>query len=103
MHCSRSFVVMAVVGPALAACTTPMFTMPPGPEPYRVGYYEGCNAGYDYAGSPFAAPTAPAANANVDPWYQSGFTEGFERCKNNYQHMQKTINSVLGPPLGSPI
>ena len=33
----------------LAACTTPMFTMPPGPAPYRVGFHDGCDSGYAYA------------------------------------------------------
>jgi hypothetical protein len=37
----------------LTACTTPMFTMPPGPEGYRIGYRDGCDAGYAHAGSPF--------------------------------------------------
>ena len=37
----------------LTACTTPMFTMPPGPPSYRVGFHDGCDTGYAYAGSPF--------------------------------------------------
>jgi len=32
----------------LAACTTPMFAMPPGPPDYRVGFHDGCDAGYAY-------------------------------------------------------
>ncbi|HEY3148833.1 MAG TPA: hypothetical protein VGJ75_20895 [Dongiaceae bacterium] len=83
----------------LAACTTPMFTMPPGPHDYRVGFHDGCDAGYAYAGSPFyaaldTAPTAPAGEP-----YRSGWQLGFNRCSANYRHIQETVNFLLGPPL----
>jgi hypothetical protein len=92
----KLWMVMPIVISALSACTTPMFTMPPGPEPYRLGYHNGCDAGYAYAGSPLVAA---ATSARTDGWYQIGFNEGFQRCQYNYQHMQKIVNSVLGPPL----
>ena len=82
----------------LAACTTPMFTMPPGPQDYRVGFHDGCDAGYANAGSPFYTPVAvePAA-PGVEP-YRSGWVAGFDRCRANYQHLQETVNFLIGPP-----
>jgi hypothetical protein len=83
---------------SVAGCTTPMFTMPPGPHAYRVGYYDGCDSGYGYAGSPFyqqieVAPPAPG----TEP-YRSGWQAGFDRCRANYQHIQRTVNFLIGPP-----
>ena len=83
---------------AVAGCTTPMATMPPGPWEYRLGYRDGCDSGYAYAGSPFyrqlvARPQAPT----VEP-YRSGWIAGFDRCLDNYQHLQRTVNFLVGPP-----
>jgi hypothetical protein len=83
---------------SLAGCTTPMFTMPPGPREYRVGFHDGCDAGYAYAGSPFYEPIAvPPAAPRTEP-YRSGWISGFGECAGNYQHIQKTVNFLLGPP-----
>jgi len=82
----------------LAACTTPMFTMPPGPHDYRVGFRDGCDAGYAYAGSPFYEQAEVAAPPSSDEPYASGWQSGFERCKGNYQRIQRTVRTVLGPP-----
>ena len=83
---------------SLAGCTTPTFTMPPGPQAYRVGFHDGCDAGYAYAGSPFYEPiaTLPAA-PGVEP-YRSGWVEGFERCRASYQRIQSTVSLLFGPP-----
>ena len=90
---------LLIAAASLAGCTTPMFTMPPGPRDYRVGYHDGCDAGYAYAGSPFYQPIAflPAA-PGAEP-YRTGWQDGFERCSANYQHIQRTANFLLGPPL----
>jgi hypothetical protein len=82
----------------LAACTTPMFTMPPGPEAYRVGFHDGCDAGYAYADSPFYDEVDTAALARIDEPYHSGWQAGFDRCRSSYQRIQKAVSSVLGPP-----
>jgi hypothetical protein len=82
---------------ALAACTTPMFTMPPGPEEYRVGFYDGCDAGYAYAGSPFYHEVDTVALTRIDEPYHTGWQAGFDRCRGSYQRIQKTVSSVLGP------
>jgi hypothetical protein len=83
---------------SLAACTTPMSTMPPGPWEYRLGYRDGCDDGYAYAGSPFyrqarALPATPTAEP-----YRSGWIAGFDRCLDNYQHFQRTVSFLIGPP-----
>jgi hypothetical protein len=82
----------------LAACTTPMFTMPPGPPEYRVGFHEGCDAGYSYAGSPFYQQvelTQPPASNEL---YAAGWQEGFARCQSSYRRVQRATNLLLGPP-----
>ncbi len=91
----------AVVGAAamsLVACTTPMFTMPPGPPDYRVGFYDGCDAGYAYAGSPFYSEVDTVALTRSDEPYHAGWQAGFDRCRGGYQRIQKAISSVFGPP-----
>jgi hypothetical protein len=81
----------------LAACTTPMFTMPPGPHDYRVGFRDGCDAGYAYAGSFFYQPSDVAQPATSDEPYHAGWHTGFHKCRTKYQRIQKTVASVLGP------
>ncbi len=82
----------------LAACTTPMFTIPPGPHDFRIGYSDGCDAGYAYAGSPLSAQSEVATPASSDEPYASGWQSGFEQCKGNFQRIQKAVSIVLGPP-----
>lgn len=82
----------------VAACATPMFTMPPGPPDYRVGFHDGCDAGYSYAGSPFYRQTEVTAPEPTDEPYVAGWQSGFERCRGSYQRIQRTVSTVLGPP-----
>ena len=93
---ARSVLLCTAV--ALTGCTTPYATMPPGPWEYRLGYRDGCDAGYAYAGSPFyeQVDTLPAA-PTAEP-YRSGWLAGFDRCLDNYQHIQRTVNFLVGPP-----
>lgn len=97
MSFTGRFVVLGAAF-SLAACTTPMFTMPPGPQAYRVGFHDGCDAGYAYAGSPFyeSIATLPAA-PGAEP-YRSGWLGGFERCRASYQRIQHTVSLLFGPP-----
>jgi hypothetical protein len=83
---------------ALAACTTPPATMPPGPADYRIGYRDGCDAGYAYAGSPVYQPSDRIRPEVTDQPYASGWYAGFERCKGSYQRMQRTVSLLFGPP-----
>ena len=83
----------------LGACTTPMFTMPPGPEDYRVGFHAGCDAGYSAAGSPFYERREDVQPGRSDPNYLRGWQIGFQRCKKNYDRIQTTVYSILGPSL----
>ena len=89
-----------VVAPAalLAACTMPMFTKPPGPEGYRIGYYDGCDAGYAYAGSPFYERSKVAEPPPATKDYTFGWQAGFQRCAGSYQRIQRAVNVLLGPP-----
>ncbi len=92
-----SMALVTTVG-LLTACTTPLFTMPPGPPDYRAGFHDGCDAGYAYAGSPFyqhADVTQPQVS---DEPYATGWQAGFARCKTSYQRIQRATNSILGPP-----
>jgi hypothetical protein len=75
-----------------------MFTMPPGPPEYRVGYYDGCDSGYAYAGSPFYQPLVAEPEAPAGEPYRTGWQQGFRHCLANYQHIQKTVNFLIGPP-----
>lgn len=91
--------LLAVVALALlAGCTTPMFTMPPGPEGFRIGYYDGCDAGYAYAGSPFYGRSEVTAPPPASEDYVHGWQAGFERCASSYQRIQRAINVGFGPP-----
>jgi hypothetical protein len=94
---TRMWLVLAGAA-SLAACTTPMFTMPPGPEGYRIGYHDGCDAGYAYAGSPFYAPSNATEPPRATQDYTVGWQAGFQRCVGSYQQIQRGVNALLGPP-----
>jgi len=82
----------------IAGCSTPMFTMPPGPEAYRVGYKDGCDAGYANAGSPFYPISDVTQPPTANEPYASGWRGGFQVCRDSMQHMQRSISVLLGPP-----
>lgn len=84
--------------PMLVGCTTPMFTMPPGPPEYRTGFHDGCDDGYAYAGSPFYTLRESAEPPPSDELYAAGWQAGFEQCKGNYWRIRRTVSIVLGPP-----
>jgi hypothetical protein len=82
----------------LAACATPMFTMPPGPEDYRIGYRDGCDNGYAYAGSPFYQRRNVTEPPPGTKDYTFGWQAGFQKCAGSYQGIQRGVNVLLGPP-----
>ena len=92
-----SMALVATVG-LLTACTTPMFTMPPGPPDYRAGFHDGCDAGYAYAGSPFYRHADVRQPPVSDEPYATGWQAGFESCRTSYQRIQRATSSILGPP-----
>ena len=94
----RAFGALAV-SMLLAACTTPIFTLPPGPQDFRVGYHDGCDAGYSVAGSPFYEKQDEIEPTRAELDYLRGWHRGFARCKNSYDRVQTTVFSILGPPL----
>jgi hypothetical protein len=96
MAAHRWLTMLALAG--LAGCTTPMFTMPPGPEGFRIGYYDGCDAGYAYAGSPFYERSEVTEPPPAAEDYTTGWRAGFERCASSYQRIQRAISVGLGPP-----
>ncbi len=96
MTTHRLLMIFALAG--LAGCTTPMFTMPPGPEGYRIGYYDGCDAGYAYAGSPFYEQSDVTEPPRATENYTYGWNAGFQKCAASYQRVQRSVNVLLGPP-----
>ena len=94
----KRVLVPAVILVGLAGCTTPMFTMPPGPKEYREGYSDGCSDGYAYAGSPFYKTRDNSDPPRLDDPYRVGWLAGFERCKKSYQRIQTVVTSFFGPP-----
>ena len=91
-------IIPLCVSGLLAACATPMFTMPPGPPEYRIAFHDGCDAGYAYAGSPFYRQSYVANPPQSDELYAAGWYAGFDQCKGNYQHIQATTYTIIGPP-----
>ena len=81
----------------LAACSTPN-TAPPGPKDYRIGFQDGCDAGYAYAGSPYHEPSQAVDPQRTDEPYRTGWKAGFSRCKRHYQRVQSTVHHLFGPP-----
>jgi hypothetical protein len=91
-------VVLLCAFALLTACSTPMFTMPPGTPEYRTAFHDGCDAGYAYAGSPFYAQGHATNPPPSDQTYAAGWYAGFEQCRVNYQHIQWTTFNIIGPP-----
>ena len=93
----RSLAVIGVLG-VLTACSTPTFTAPPGPQEYRVGYHDGCDAGYAWAGSPVYPASDATEPARMDEPYRTGWLAGYSRCKRHYQRLQFQTNAIFGTP-----
>ena len=94
----RRALILTVMFIGLAGCTTPMFTMPPGPQEYREGFSDGCSDGYAYAGSPFYKTRTTAEPPRMDDPYRVGWLAGFDRCRKSYQRIQTVVSSFFGPP-----
>ena len=93
----RTLALIGVLG-VLAACSTPDFTAPPGPKEFRIGFQDGCDAGYAYAGSPFYEHSHAVNPQRIDDPYRTGWKAGFSRCKRHYQRVQWTVHHLIGPP-----
>jgi hypothetical protein len=98
MRCVIAWIPVWCATGLLSACATPMFTMPPGSPDYQVGFHDGCEAGYAFAGSPFYQRIDHAEPPKSEGSYFTGWHAGFEKCKGNYNRIQRTISIVLGPP-----
>jgi len=81
----------------VAGCTPPLRTMPPGPLGYRVGFHDGCDAGYAYAGSVFYQVSTNTNAPRTDEPYASGWYDGFDTCAEHYQRIQRAIHVFVGP------
>jgi hypothetical protein len=69
-----------------------------GPEGYRIGYRDGCDAGYAHAGSPFYKRRNVTEPPRGTKDYTFGWQAGFQKCADSYQRIQRGVNVVLGPP-----
>ncbi len=75
----RAILVLALAG-ALAGCVLRPDHVAEGPEPYRVGYAEGCYSGFYDAGRWGYIHWKDESRAAAEPLYGKGWTEGYERC-----------------------
>ena len=91
-------IAVTILLAVLSGCTTPSFTMPPGSKSYRTGYSDGCGAGYSVAGSLFYKYRESVEPPPKGHPQRVGWLAGFNRCKINYQRIQKVVNAVFGPP-----
>jgi hypothetical protein len=82
---------------ALAACAPPRFASPPGPQPYRQGWHEGCAEGYAVAGSPLYEQKLAAAPGAIGPAYESGWQAGFNHCYASYGRIQRGVHVLFAP------
>lgn len=82
---------------ALAACAPPRFASPPGPQPYRQGWHEGCSEGYAVAGSPLYEQKLSAAPGAIGAAYESGWQAGFNHCYASYGRIQRGIHVLFAP------
>lgn len=93
--------VIATAALTLSACAPPAFigVGPPGPRSYQYGYADGCNDGYNVAGSPVFALNRieTASSPQVDGAYQTGWKQGFIVCRRSYDRMQRTVHTLFGP------
>lgn len=88
----------AAAAVVLAGCATPSFTAPPGPPAFRVGYKDGCDSGYAWAGSPFYRRIDVPVPPRTDEPYLTGWKDGFQRCRIHMQRVERNIHSILGTP-----
>lgn len=79
----------ALVALSLAACETSMATVPSGPEPFRVGYAEGCDSGKSAAGHVYARFRKDVARFGSDALYAQGWDNGFSVCKGQYESIAR--------------
>ncbi len=82
-----------------AACGPPSFAVPAGSQEFQVGFLDGCDAGYAYAGSPFYERKDPVEPTEPGD-YRYGWASGFKECKDNWDHYQNDLHHIFGPPTG---
>lgn len=82
----------------LYACTTPISPPPPGPPDFRAAYNDGCAAGYGYAGSPFHSDRGTEPGEQAGPDYRAGWLNGFRKCKQSYDRVQRVFHGFFGSP-----
>lgn len=80
---------LALVAIALAACETPVSMAPSGPEPFRIGYAEGCDSGKSAAGNLYARFKKDVTRFGSDALYAQGWENGFSVCKGQYESIAR--------------
>ena len=96
---TKTLAALLLAGIALTACAPPSIVGPSGPVAYRDGYVDGCNAGYNVAGSPvylFNRRDQAKAPEAEEP-YRSGWQQGFVLCQRSYGRIQNSLHAVFGP------
>ena len=99
----KRLAVLAVATGALtpSACAPPAVIGlgPPGPRSFQYGYADGCNEGYNVAGSPVFALNRieTATPPQVDGPYRTGWEQGFIVCRRSYDRVQRTVHTLFGP------
>lgn len=79
--------LMAYCALTLADCSTTAFpyNIPPGPEPYRTGYADGCDSGTREAGNPYYTYKRDWTAYQQDALYKQGWNEGHSSCFASYE------------------
>ena len=84
-------VAFALAALSLAACETTMANVPPGPEPFRVGYADGCESGKDAAGALYSRFRKDVVRFDTDRLYAQGWDNGFSVCKGQYESVSRSL------------
>lgn len=96
MRCKMTLAGAALA--VLAGCSTPTFTAPPGPPAFRIGYTDGCDTGYAWAGSPLYRRIERPVPPRTDEPYLTGWKDGFQRCRRHMRRVEWNLHSILGTP-----
>lgn len=78
----------------LAGCATALSETPDGPIPYREGFQDGCDSGYQAAGHIYYHWKKSVERFEADKLYASGWQDGYDKCKTSYMAIR---NDNSGP------
>lgn len=61
------------------------------PDEYKIGFEDGCDSGYVSAGNPYYSYKKDVMRFQSDVLYKDGWTDGFNNCKSQYEHVGRMI------------